>query len=144
MAQDPTEHSPAGASDPGPVDDVEKLLPLVYDELHRLAQRFFRDQPSDHTLQPTALVHEAYLRLSSVEDPHWKDVNHFSCVAARAMRQILVNHARDRGRLKRGGGRKRVTLEEGITISGERATDLEALEEALEELSAIDPRKGRV
>jgi len=123
---------------------VDELLPRVYEELHRLAQRFFRDQPPQHTLQPTALVNEAYLRLSSAKDARWNDQGHFYCLAARAMRQILVNHARDRKRLKRGGERQRVPLEDGLAVSTDSAPDLEALDEALASLAKIDARKARV
>jgi RNA polymerase sigma factor (TIGR02999 family) len=120
------------------------LFPQVYDELHRLAQHFFRGQRPDHTLQPTALVHEAYLRLFKAKAPAWRDREHFFCVAAQAMRQILVNHARDRRRLKRGGGRERVTLDDVVTVSRDDAPDLEALEGALEALAALDARKARL
>ena len=120
--------------------DLESLLPQVYDELHRLAQKFFHGQPRGHTLQPTALVHEAYLRLSSADEPRWNDREHFYRVAARAMRQILVNHARDRNRLKRGGGRKPVSLDEDIAVSENEAPDLKDLDEALEALCEVDSR----
>jgi RNA polymerase sigma factor (TIGR02999 family) len=120
------------------------LFPQVYDELHRLAQHFFRGQRPDHTLQPTALVHEAYLKLAGARDPRWRDREHFYSVAAKAMRQILVNHARDRRRLKRGGGRERISLDEAVTVSRDDAPDLEALEAALEALSALDARKTRL
>ncbi|MFQ5653145.1 MAG: sigma-70 family RNA polymerase sigma factor [Planctomycetota bacterium] len=135
---------PHETTDPTAGGEPECLLPLVYDELHRLAVRFFRSEPPGHTLQPTALVNEAYLRLSSQEGHRWQSRNHFTCVAAKAMRQILVNHARRRGALKRGGGRRRVSLEGAEEGGAASDLDLEALDEALEELAAYDPRKSQI
>ena len=146
MAEDP----PA-EENPRPATHVprhlESLMPQVYDELHRLAQRCFRSQNPQHTLQPTALVHEAYLKLLPQDSRGWRDRGHFYCAAAQAMRHILTNHARDRGRQKRGGGWQRVPLEEGeagITVHGDRAVDLLALDEALKELADYDERKCRL
>lgn len=127
-----------------PDAEIESLIPRVYDELHRLAQSVFRGQPAGHTLQPTALVHEAYLRLSSTGEPRWNDRKHFFRIAAWAMRQVLVNHARDRSRLKRGGGRKRLTLDEALVVSDVASPDLESLDEALEALAQTDWRLCRV
>ncbi len=121
-----------------------ELLPLVYDELRTLAQVYFRGQRRDHTLQPTALVHEAFLKLVRSPDAEWNGRAHFCAVAATAMRQILKNHARDRSALKRGGGAKRVPLSQVETPSGGDAIDAEALEAALERLDALNPRQSRI
>lgn len=120
-----------------------RLLPLVYDELRRLAGAYFDQERSDHTLQPTALVHEAYLRLVNEPDSRWESRAHFYRVAARAMRRVLVNHARDRRRLKRGGDQKRVLLHEDDHASHD-APDYEALDVALEKLGKIDDRKEQI
>jgi RNA polymerase sigma factor (TIGR02999 family) len=120
------------------------LLPLVYDELRRLAARAFESQPADHTMQPTALVHEAYLRLVRNGDQGWHDRTHFYAVAATAMRQILVNHAHRRHAGKRGGGGRRVPLEGVIPATADRDELVLALDEALQALGAIDPQCARV
>jgi RNA polymerase sigma factor (TIGR02999 family) len=117
-------------------------MPLVYDELHRLADIHLRGERAGHTFRPTDLVSEAYLRLSKGTPPEWNDRIHFFAVAARNMRQILVDHARKRMARKRAAGEP-VTLEPD-TIGTERAQDLVALEDALLALTAIDERKGRV
>lgn len=122
---------------------LDRLLPLVQDELHRLAQRCMRSERPDHTLQATALMHEAYLRLVD-SDVTWQDRAHFFAVASQVMRRVLVDYARAASRQKRGGGQIRVTLDEGIVVSPERADDLLALDEALEALGHHDPRKARV
>jgi RNA polymerase sigma factor (TIGR02999 family) len=122
---------------------LDRLVPLVYDELHRIAQRHLRGERPDHTLQPTALLHEAYLRLAAAEAP-WQDRAHFFAVAAKIMRRILVDHARNRGRDRRGAGAERVSLEGLELASPERPSDLIALDEALEELAKHDVRKARV
>src|SRR5215475_10164496 len=96
-----------------------RLLPLVYDELHRLAGAYFAQERADHTLQPTALVHEAFLRLVHEPDSRWENRVHFYRVAAQAMRRVLVNHARDRSRLKRGGGARTLPLDDHDTIAAE-------------------------
>lgn len=121
-----------------------RLLPLVYEELRRLAERYLSAERCDHTLQATALVHEAYLRLVDQRDSRVADRSHFYRVAALAMRRILVNHARDRGRLKRGGGARKLPLEDLQTESVEESVDLEALDEALNHLAAIDERKVQI
>jgi RNA polymerase sigma factor (TIGR02999 family) len=122
---------------------LDRLLPAVYEELHRQAERYMRAQPAGHTLQTTALVHEAYLRLVSREGPGWDGRAHFFGVAAKAMRSILVDHARARCAAKRGGGAEPVTLA-GIEDSAGRAQDLDVLEldDALERLTELDPRKA--
>lgn len=123
---------------------ADKLLPLVYDQLRAVADSFFQRQPTDHTLQPTALVHEAYLRLVNQEDEKWSGRAHFFAVAAKAMRQILINHAERRRAAKRGGGRQKLTLNEALTPAPQREFDLLVLDEALSRLSALSERMGRV
>jgi RNA polymerase sigma factor (TIGR02999 family) len=117
----------------------------LYRELHEMAGRIFRSQRSNHTLQATALVHEAYLKMAGREGA-WNDRTHFLATAARAMRQILVNHARDRGAAKRGGGvdRQRVTLSGVPLPEGALDLDVLSLHEALEELGTLDPRQARI
>lgn len=133
----------------GRASAADQLLPLVYDELRALAGSFFRGQRRDHTLQPTALVHEAYARMVkptgevSGED-HWTGRAHFFAVAAKAMRQVLANHARDRRAAKRGGDWRRVTLSDHFTPTSKKDIDLIALDEALENLAALDPRQARI
>ncbi len=126
---------------------AEELLPLVYEELRSLAHGFFRRERSDHTLQPTALVHEVYLRLVNQKDVQWQGRQHFMAVAAMAMRRILINHAEKHRATKRGGDRHRITLSEATTAS-EGTTlaevDLLALDEALSRLEAHDERQCRV
>jgi RNA polymerase sigma factor (TIGR02999 family) len=121
-----------------------KLLPLVYDELHRLASAYMSRERGNHTLQTTALVNEAYLRLVDQQSAGWQDRAHFFALAARVMRQILIDHARSRARAKRGGGGQRVSLDEAAVLSAERASDLLALDEALRKLAAVDQRKSEV
>ena len=121
---------------------LQRLMPLVYDELHALASRHLRDERTDHTLQTTALIHEAYLRLVGA-DVAWEGHGHFLAVAARTMRRILVDHARQRGRAKRSGGQRPITLDEGLAAAPERPPDLLALDEALERLSSLDERRAR-
>ncbi len=122
---------------------LESLLPTVYEELRRLARQLLRSQRPGHTLQPTALVHEAYLRLRR-SGGATDDRRRFYCVAARAMRQILINHARDRRRMKRGGERRREPFERAVDLGAEPEPDLLALDEALRRLQEIDERKGRI
>lgn len=126
---------------------AEELLPLLYSELRAIAGSHFARQSPGHTLQPTALVHEAYLKLMRNEDVAWEGKSHFLAVAARAMRQILINHARDKKAAKRGGGAKRITIDEGLTPSGSEAgkeLDLIALDEALTKLGELNERQARV
>ncbi|MBZ0171688.1 MAG: sigma-70 family RNA polymerase sigma factor [Phycisphaerales bacterium] len=127
----------------GDSDAASTLLPLVYEELRRLAGAYLAQERVDHTLQPTALVHEAFLRLVHQEDSNWESRAHFYRVAALAMRRVLVNHARDRKRLKRGGGVRPVPLE-GVGEHDGPTEDLIALDEALERLAALDDRKVQV
>jgi len=122
----------------------QKLVPAVYQELRRLAHSYLNRERAGHTLQATALVHEAYQRL--VDTPHvqWRDRAHFFAVCAQLMRRVLVDYARSRRYLKRGGDICLVPLEEAFAASANRGKDLLAIDEALSALSAIDPRKGRV
>ena len=121
-----------------------QLFELVYVELRRLAQSFFRTERPDHTLQPTALVHEAYARLVHQPDDRWSGRTHFMAVAARAMRRVLINHAEKRRAAKRGGGWQRVTLENHGAEEVHKDIDLLALDEVLGELEALDARLCRV
>ncbi|MHC4429258.1 MAG: ECF-type sigma factor, partial [Planctomycetota bacterium] len=126
---------------------VNELLPLVYEELRQLAGAMMRQERSDHTLQPTALVHEAYLKLVDRTHMQWTDRAHFLAVAAQAVRHVLVDHARGHGRRKRGGGRAKIPLDERRAASPERPAkpvDLLAVDEALENLATDDPREARV
>ena len=121
---------------------LERLMPLVYDELHALASRHLRGERPDHTLQTTALIHEAYLRLVGA-DVAWEGRGHFLAVAAQTMRRILVDHARGRSRAKRGGGERPVSLDAALLASPDRGADVLALDEALARLSTLDERKAR-
>jgi RNA polymerase sigma factor (TIGR02999 family) len=120
------------------------LLPLVYDELRRLASSYMRRQAAAHTLQSTALVHEAFIRLVGQSNTRWESRAHFFAVAATAMRQILANHARGKRAEKRGGKRMRVTLSEAIDPAAGPDVDLLALHDALEKLAALDEQQSRV
>jgi RNA polymerase sigma factor (TIGR02999 family) len=127
----------------GDRDALERLMPLVYSELRRRARRYLLAERVNHTLQPTALVHEAFLRLVRVEDVDWQDRAHFFAVAAQNMRRILVDSARARRYQKRGGGAVNVTFDEALAVSG-RSTDVLALDDALDVLAQQDQRKARV
>jgi RNA polymerase sigma factor (TIGR02999 family) len=120
------------------------LLPIVYQELHRLAQSYLRRERADHTLQPTALINEAYLRLIKHDFPEWQSRSHFFGVATRLMRQILVEHARTRAAAKRGSGEVELSLEEAWFYSGEKAAELAALDDALNALAKFDERMVRI
>ncbi|HUA62897.1 MAG TPA: sigma-70 family RNA polymerase sigma factor [Verrucomicrobiae bacterium] len=122
---------------------MEILMPLVYEELRRLAGSYLRSQSPGHSLQPTALVHEAYLRLADRAQPDWQNRAHFFGVAANIMRQILVDHARSKYAAKRGGGAAKVEFQESMEYSDERARDLIALDDALRALNTLDERKAR-
>jgi len=122
----------------------EKLVPLVYGELHRLAKAYMARERPDHTLQTTALVHEAYLKLVDVSAADLRDRAHFFAVCAQIMRRILVDWARSHRSLKRGGNLRPVQLEEALVVSPESEVDLVGLDDALEALAAIDPRKSRI
>lgn len=123
---------------------ADSLLPLVYGELRAHAERLMQQERIDHTLQATALVHEAYLRLVDQTRVEFNSRGHFFAIAARAIRQILVDHARTRGRAKRGGGAAPVPLDEGLVSAYEKSTDLLALDEALEKLAATHPRPAKI
>jgi RNA polymerase sigma-70 factor (ECF subfamily) len=122
----------------------EALLPLVYGELRRLAASYLRREREDHTLQPTALVHEAYLRLVEERRVNWQGRSHFFGVAATLMRRILVDHARARLSGKRGGGMPRVPLTDTVMMSRERPDELLALDQGLTRLALVDPQQGRI
>jgi RNA polymerase sigma-70 factor, ECF subfamily len=122
---------------------LERLTPIVYDELHRLAGRYMRCERPGHSLQTTALVNEAYMRLVDYNRMEWQDRAHFFAVSAQLIRRILVEHAR-RHNLRRGGGVQRVSLEEAAVVGGRRSADLVALDDAMNSLARIDPRKVQV
>lgn len=128
----------------GDDEALAALVPLVYGELRGLAGGYLRGERPDHTLQPTALVHEAYARLVGEKTPEFESRGHFLAVAANSMRQILVNHAKGRGRLKRGGDRERVALDDDMTAINAPDVDLVALDEAMRRLAEINPRKVQV
>jgi RNA polymerase sigma factor (TIGR02999 family) len=123
---------------------LERLVPLVYEELHRLARRYMRRERAGHTLQTTALVNEAYLRLVDLKTVRWQNRAHFFAVSAQVMRRILVDFARSRRYQKRGGGALQVSFERALNIGDQRDTDLVALDDALGALAEIDPRKSKV
>lgn len=123
---------------------VDALWPLVYDELRRLAADYLISERQDHTLDPTGLVHEAYVRLVNQSDAAWHDRPHFFAVAARVMRRILIDHARAHRAEKRGGGRPKTSLDEAVDCFEQRAVNLVALDDALSRLSEVDARKSRV
>ena len=121
-----------------------RLMPFVYDELRRLAGRYLSRERSDHTLQATALVHEAYLRLVDQKRVNWQNRAHFFGVAAEMMRRILVDYARRRGAEKRGGGLQKLALDDAISFAQEKDIDLIALDEALGDLARLDPLQSRI
>lgn len=123
---------------------ANELLPLVYDHLRATAHQFFRRERAEHTLQPTALVHEAYVKLIDNPDKAWMGREHFCAVASLAMRQILTDYARSRGALKRGGGRDRAPLTNLQMPESQSLIDALVLEECLEELTEIDPEGARI
>lgn len=129
----------------GKQEALEQLLPLVYAELHRQASRYLRRERKDHTLQSTALINEAYLKLVDQRDVQWRNRAHFFAIAAQAMRRILVDHARTRSRDKRGGEMEKVSLEDATQVAGKgRTLDLLALDDALTRLSEMDEQKARI
>jgi RNA polymerase sigma factor (TIGR02999 family) len=123
---------------------LEQLLPVVYRELHRMARRYMADERPDHTLQASALVNEVYLKLVDVRQMQWQNRAQFFGVCAQLMRRILVDFARRQRYLKRGGGVRPVTFDEALVIPGEQTTNLPALDDALNALANVDPRKVRV
>ncbi len=128
----------------GDPEALDKAIPLVYDELHRIAEVYFRRERAGHTLQATALVHEACLRLIEGDGIEWQNRSQFVGVVARVMRRVLVDHARRRARSKRGGRVQRVTLAEAAELPAETSPDLLALDDALEDLKKIDRQKAGV
>jgi len=123
---------------------LERLMPVVYDELHRMAQRYMADEKPGHTLQTTALVNEAYLRLVDSARTSWQNRAQFFAACAQAMRRILVDWARSRQAMKRGGEIRPLELDEALAVADAPGKDLVALDDALKALAAVDPRKGRV
>ncbi len=123
---------------------VERLVPLVYDELRALAERALAGERAGHTLQPTALVHEAFMKLVGEHDRQWQNRTHFFCAAATAMRRILINHAHARNAAKRGGGAQRVPLDDTLAMFEERTGDIVSFDRALERLAAESEQARRV
>ena len=128
----------------GDAGALDKLIPLVQPELHRLAHHYMSRERAGHTLQTTALLDEAYLLLVGNKKPSWQNRTHFVAAAAQLMRRIMVDHARERRSLKRGGGALKVTLDEAALVTETRSEELLALDEALEKLAAQDPRKSQI
>jgi RNA polymerase sigma factor (TIGR02999 family) len=128
----------------GDREALERLTPLVYAELRRIARRYLRGERANHTLQGTALVHEAFIRLVNQNNVEWQNRAHFFGIAARLMRQILVDHARRHAALRRGGGMADLSLAESAIFSTERAASLVALDDAMQALAKFDPRKSRI
>lgn len=128
----------------GDQEALDKLMPLVYDELRRMAHNYMSRERPDHTLQTTALVNEAYLRLVDQKKAHWQNRAQFFGIAAQIMRRILVDHARSNAYAKRGGGAQKVSLDEAAVLSPKRAADIIALDDALKRLAENDPRKCQI
>lgn len=128
----------------GDAQVTDELFPIVYEELRSIAARFLSGEGRPQTLQATALVHEAYLRLVGPSDAPWENRAHFFGAAARAIRRILTDSARQRGRVKRGGGAARIPLDEALVVSPEPTLDLEGLDDALNQLAKLDAQKARV
>ena len=127
----------------GNEEALQRLIPLVYDELRRQARRYFRRERADHTLQSTALVHEAYLRLCLQQAPRFANREHFFAISAQLMRQILVEHARRHRAAKRGGGHK-LALDDSLALANMKDPDVIALDEALHQLAQLDPRQSHI
>jgi RNA polymerase sigma-70 factor, ECF subfamily len=127
----------------GNQDAIPKLVPLVYDEMRRLAGRYMRRERTNHTLQATALVHEAYLKMVE-QRSDWRSRAHFFGVAAQVMRHVLIDHARGHTRMKRGGAKEAMALDEALVFSPEKSEELLAVDEALERLAKLDPRQAKV
>ncbi|MEE8169661.1 MAG: sigma-70 family RNA polymerase sigma factor [Phycisphaerae bacterium] len=133
-----------GSASGGDQNALAELLSVVYEELRKLAAGKMRVEPANHTLQPTALVHEAFLRLVGQEKVNWRDRTHFFGVAAEVMRRVLVDHARKRKSAKRGGGRPRIQLDEALVLFETHSADLLELDEALKQLAELDPQQARI
>ena len=123
---------------------LDELYPLVYEELHRLARRYMSRERKGHTLQTTALINEAYVRLVDQRKVRWANRSHFFAISAQIMRRILIDHARRHAYAKRGGGAQQVSLEEAATVTPDQSLELIKLDEALNSLSEMDPRRGQV
>jgi RNA polymerase sigma factor (TIGR02999 family) len=123
---------------------LDRLMPLVYGELRRLAHRYMRRERREHTLQTSALINEAYIRLVEQREVNWQNRAHFFGIAAKLMRRILVDHARSKGYAKRGAGAKRVSLDEGLAVAETQGAEVVAIDDALKSLEAMDPRKSRI
>jgi RNA polymerase sigma factor (TIGR02999 family) len=135
------EHAAAHGGD---ADAVERLMPVVYDELRRIARRQLQDERPNHTLTTTALVHEAYLKLGNQDRAEWVDRTHFLAVASRAMRRILIDYARQHRALKRGGEFQHISIEAAAPVAADRGEMLLELDEALSRLAVLDPRQARI
>lgn len=135
---------PGSASSDPSSRPVDELVPLVYDELRRLAARYLRRESRGNTLQPTALVHEAFVKLAGQHRVDWQGRTHVLAIGAKAMRRILVDHAKSKRRIKRGGGLNRIQLDETASLSADRDEDLLAIDEALEKLAGIDERQATI
>ena len=123
---------------------LDKLMPLIYEELRQLARHYMNRERAGHTLQTTALVNEAYLRLINRKQVHWQNRAHFFAIAAHLMRSILVDHARSHAYAKRGGGARKIALDEALAVSQQRAADVVALDDALKRLAEIDRQQSRI
>jgi RNA polymerase sigma factor (TIGR02999 family) len=123
---------------------LDKLYPLVYEELRRLARSYMKREAKGHTLQTTALINEAYVRMVDQKNVHWQNRSHFFAISAQIMRRILVDHARRYLHAKRGGGAQRISLDEGIIVAKERSEEVLLLDEALVNLARLDPRRSQV
>ena len=123
---------------------LDELYPLVYDELHRLARRYMSRERKGHTLQTTALINEAYVRLVDQKNVHWANRSHFFAISAQIMRRILIDHARSHAYAKRGGGAQQISLDEAATVVSEQASELLRLDEALKSLAEMDARRSHV
>ncbi len=128
----------------GDPDALDALTPAVYGELHRIAHRYMRRERPDHTLQTSALINEAYIRLIDQREAHWQNRAHFFAIASKLMRRVLVDHARAKRYAKRGGNPVQVSLDEEMATSENQGPDLVALDDALKDLEAMDPRKSRI
>jgi RNA polymerase sigma-70 factor (ECF subfamily) len=123
---------------------MEHVIPIVYQTLRQQAAAYLRREPPGHSMQPTALVHEAFLKLANQQHVDWQGRSHFFAIGAQAMRRILVDHARRKARTKHGGGRHRITLDENLVVSPTRDADLLALDDALDKLAKVDPRQAKI
>jgi RNA polymerase sigma-70 factor, ECF subfamily len=128
----------------GDQEVAAKLVSLVYDELHRIAASRLRDERADHTLQTTALVHEAYMRISGQRNAKWQNRNQFFAVASQVMRRILVDYARGQQRVRRGGKQQKISLDDILLVSPERTDEVLAVNESLSKLEKLDARQGRI